>query len=127
MLYTIKDPEIQSLFQLAIQCSLEHIETLKKLFQKEKFPVPNGFTEEEDVNLEAPPLFTDALCLKSLYMMSTHGHNEMSLSFTTSIRQDIVDFYYQCNLDAMEIYKKSIRNLRTFLFQNNFISNHLLI
>ncbi|MGG0453349.1 DUF3231 family protein [Priestia megaterium] len=107
MLYTIKDPEIHSLFQLAIQRSLEHIETLKKLFQKEKFPVPNGFTEKEDVNLEAPPLFTDVLCLKSLYMMSTHGHNEMSLAFTTSIRQDIVDFYYQCNLDAMEIYKKA--------------------
>jgi hypothetical protein len=107
MLHTIQDPEIHSLFQVALQYSLKHIETLKALFKKEKFPIPNGFTEEEDVNLEAPPLFTDALCLKSLYMMSTHGHNEMSLSFTTSMRQDIIDFYYQCNLDAMEIYKKS--------------------
>ncbi|MGX1372929.1 hypothetical protein RKD56_000007 [Priestia megaterium] len=106
MLHTIQDSEIHSLFQTALQYSLNHIDTLRALFKKEKFPIPNGFTEE-DINLEAPPLFTDVLCLKSLYMMSTHGHNEMSLSFTTSIRQDIVDFYSQCNLDAMEIYKRS--------------------
>jgi len=106
MLHTIQDPEIHSLFQTALQYSLKHIAALKVLFKKEKFPIPKGFTEE-DVNLEAPPLFTDVLCLKSLYMMSTHGHNEHSLAFTTSIRQDIVDFYYQCNLDAMDIYKRS--------------------
>ncbi|MFF2444804.1 DUF3231 family protein [Priestia megaterium] len=107
MLHTIKDPEIHSLFQLANQRSLKHIESLKKFFKQEGFPIPKGFTEEEDVNLEAPPLFTDVLCLKSLYMMSTHGHNEYSLAFTTSTREDIVEFYYQCNLDAMELYKKA--------------------
>ncbi|NER44407.1 DUF3231 family protein [Bacillus megaterium NBRC 15308 = ATCC 14581] len=106
MLHTIQDSEIHSLFQTALQYSLNHIDTLKALFKKEKFPIPNGFTKE-DLNLEAPSLFTDVLCLKSLYMMSTHGHNEMSLAFTTSIRKDIVEFYYQCNLDAMEIYKKA--------------------
>ena len=106
MLHTIQDPEIHSLFQTALHYSLKQIDALKALFKKEKFPIPKGFTEE-DVNLEAPPLFTDVLCLKSLYMMSTHGHNEMSLSFTTSLRPDIVDFYYQCNFDAMEIYKKA--------------------
>jgi len=106
MLHTIQDPEIHSLFQTALHYSFKHIDALKALFKKEKFPIPKGFTEE-DVNLEAPPLFTDVLCLKSLYMMSTHGHNEMSLSFATSLRPDIVDFYYQCNLDAMEIYKKA--------------------
>jgi len=106
MLNTIQDPEIHSLFQTALQYSFNHVDTLKKLFKKENFPIPNGFTDE-DINLEAPALFTDVLCLKSLYMISTHGHNEISLSFTTSIRQDIVDFYYQCNLDAMEIYKRS--------------------
>jgi len=107
MLHTIKDPEIKSLFRLANQRSIEHIEFLKKIFKKEKFPVPNGFTEEEDVNFEAPPLFSDVLCLKSLNMMSTHGANEYSLAITASIREDIVDFYYQCNIDAMELYKKS--------------------
>ncbi|WP_255286035.1 DUF3231 family protein [Priestia megaterium] len=106
MLQTIQDPEIHSLFQLALQFSFKHIETLTKLFKQERFPIPNGFTEE-DVNLEAPPLFTDVLCLKSLYMMSTHGNNEYSLSFTTAIREDIVGFYYQCNLGGMELYKKS--------------------
>ncbi|MFP3887375.1 DUF3231 family protein [Priestia filamentosa] len=106
MLHTIQDPEIHHLFQSALQFSLNHIETLKTLFKQEELPIPKGFTEE-DINFEAPPLFTDVLCLQSLYMMSTHGHNEMSLALTTSLRKDIVEFYYQCNLDAMDIYKKS--------------------
>lgn len=107
MLHTIQDPKIHILFQFALQLSNKHIEALTKLFKREGVPLPNGFTDK-DVNLEAPPLFTDILCLKYLYMMSMHGHNEYSLSFTTSLREDIVDFYYQCNLDAMELYKKSV-------------------
>ncbi|MBY0200396.1 DUF3231 family protein [Priestia megaterium] len=106
MLQTIQDADIHNIFQLALQFSNKHIETLTKLFKQERFPIPKGFTEE-DVNLEAPSLFTDVLCLKSLYMMSTHGHNEYSLAFTTSIREDIADFYYQCNLHSMELYKKA--------------------
>lgn len=106
MVQTIQDPEIHHLFQSALKISSQHIETLKKLFRQEKFPIPNGFTEE-DVDLKAPPLFTDVLCLKYLHIMTTHGLNEYSLSFTASIREDIVEFYQQCNLDAMEIYKKA--------------------
>jgi len=106
MLHIVKDPEIHSLFQIAIDCSLNHIDTLKKFFKKEKFPVPKGFTEE-DVNLDAPPLFTDTLCLKALFMMSQHGSNEYSLSHTNSIRKDITSFYYQCNMDAMDLFQRA--------------------
>ncbi|WP_375346898.1 DUF3231 family protein [Priestia megaterium] len=57
MLHTIQDPEIHSLFQIALQYSLNHIETLKALFKKEEFPIPNGFTEMvKNKWLEQPPL-----------------------------------------------------------------------
>ena len=106
MLYTVKDPEIHSLFRLAIDRSIKHIDTMKMFFKKEKFPTPNGFTEE-DVNLDAPPLFTDMLCLKTLFMMSQHGSNEFSLSHTNSIRKDITAFYFQCNMDAMDLFQRA--------------------
>ncbi|MGF9891386.1 DUF3231 family protein [Priestia megaterium] len=106
MIHIVKDQEIHNLFQVAIDRSLNHIDTLKKFFKKEKFPVPKGFTEE-DVNLNAPPLFTDTLCLKSLFMMSQHGSNEYSLSHTNSIRKDITSFYYQCNMDAMDLFQRA--------------------
>jgi hypothetical protein len=40
--------------------------------------------------------------------MTNHGLSGYSLSFGTSIRKDIQDFYYQCNIDAMELYKKCV-------------------
>lgn len=106
MLRTIQDPEIHSLFQTALDISYKHIKTLKEFFKKENFPLPIGFTQE-DVNLDAPPLFTDTLCLKALYMMIQHGSNEYSLSHTNSIRHDITLFYFKCNNEAMELFMKA--------------------
>ncbi|MFP7225904.1 DUF3231 family protein [Priestia filamentosa] len=40
MLQTIQDSEIRHLFQLALNLSSNHIETLKNLFKQENFPVP---------------------------------------------------------------------------------------
>lgn len=40
--------------------------------------------------------------------MTIHGLTGHNLSFSVSIRKDIRDFHYQCNLDAMNVYNKSI-------------------
>lgn len=110
MLKIIQDPEIKKVFQTAYGICQKHIDTLKELFLKENFPIPKGFTEE-DVNLDSPPLFTDLFCLNYIHTMSMHGGQSYSLAFTISIRQDIRDFYYQCNIDSMNLYNESIEVL----------------
>jgi rubrerythrin len=110
MLKIVKDPEIHSVFKLALELSLKHMNVLRALFKKEEFPIPKGFTEE-DVNLEAPPIFTENYCILYIYTMSMHGMQAFSLAFSVSVRKDIRDFYYQCNLDAMNIYNKAIEVL----------------
>ncbi|AIE59773.1 DUF3231 family protein [Bacillus methanolicus] len=107
VLATIKDPEIRSVYQLSLDLSKKHIEEIKAIFQKEDYPIPIGFTDE-DVNLNAPPLFTDYFWLEYIYNMTIHGLTGHNLSFSVSIRKDIRDFHYQCNLDAMNVYNKSI-------------------
>ena len=107
MLITIQDPEIHKVFKTAYGLCEKHINKLKELFLQENFPVPKGFYEE-DVNLDAPPLFTDLFCLNYIHAMTMHGSQSYSLAFTLSIRQDIRDFYYQCNLDTMDLYNQSI-------------------
>jgi Protein of unknown function (DUF3231) len=111
-LATIKDPEIRSVYQLSLNLSEKHLNELKAFFQKESFPIPVGFTDE-DVNLNAPPLFTDHFWLEYIYNMTIHGLFGHNLSFSVSIRKDIRDFLYQCNLDAMDVYNKSIEVLLT--------------
>jgi hypothetical protein len=107
MLKIVKDPEIHSVFKLALELSLKHINVLRALFKQEKFPIPNGFTEE-DVNLEAPPIFTENYCILYIHTMSMHGLQAYSLALSVSVRKDIRDFYYQCNLDAMNIFNNAI-------------------
>jgi hypothetical protein len=110
VLATVKDPEIRSVYQLSLDLSEKHVNELKAIFQKEDFPIPIGFTDE-DVNLNAPPLFTDDFWLEYLYNMTIHGLFGHNLSFSVSIRKDIRDFHYQCNLDAMDVYNQSIEVL----------------
>ncbi|WP_251551058.1 DUF3231 family protein [Neobacillus muris] len=112
MLRIAHDPEIHNLLQTALDLSNQHIRTLKDLFHKENFPVPNGFTDK-DANYDAPPLFSELFCLYYLHTMTQHGAQSYSLAFSVSIRKDIRDFYYQCNLDTMNLYNQSLELLMT--------------
>lgn len=107
VLKCVKDTEIKATFEFALTLSNNHIKVIKKLFNQEMFPIPNGFTDE-DVNLNAPPLFSENFWLKYIYSMSMHGCSLYSLAFNTSSRRDLRDFYSQCMNDSMDIYNKSI-------------------
>ncbi|QTL51266.1 DUF3231 family protein [Priestia aryabhattai] len=107
VLATVKDNEVRSLFKFCLELSEKHLKTLKKLLNDESFPLPNGFTEK-DVNLKAPPLFTDFFWLEYIHDMTTHGLSGYSTSYRRSIRKDIRNYYYQCNMDAMDVYNRSI-------------------
>lgn len=109
-LLTIKDPEVHKIFLIALELSEKHIEIMRNIFSEANFPTPIGFTDE-DVNLDAPPLFTDLYCLEYIHTMTMHGAQAYSLAFSVSIREDIRNFYYQCNIDTMNLYNKSIEVL----------------
>ncbi|MEK5393396.1 DUF3231 family protein [Margalitia sp. FSL K6-0131] len=107
VLLTVKDPEIHALFEFTLSLSEKHKERIKEFFALEKFPLPNGLTDK-DVNLEAPPLFSDVFWLHYLHTMTNHGLTGYSLCFGTSSRRDIRDYYFQYNMDAMEVYNQSV-------------------
>ncbi|MGB8271020.1 MAG: DUF3231 family protein [Priestia megaterium] len=107
VLATVKDSEIRSLFEFCLELSAKHLKVLTKLLNNENFPLPNGFTDK-DVNLEAPPLYTDSFWLQYIHDMTIHGLSEHGMSCSGSVRKGIRDHYYQCNIDAMDVYNKSI-------------------
>jgi len=110
VLATVKDPEIYSLYEFTLGISKKHLKALSNIFKSEKLEPPKGFTEK-DVNVDAPPLFTDVFWLGYMHEMTMHGLAGYSISFSVSARKDIRDHYFQCNIDAMEIYNKSIEIL----------------
>ena len=107
VLATVKDSQIRSLFKFSLELSEKHVKKLKEIFNDENFPVPNGFTEK-DVNLEAPPLFTDSFWLEYLFALIHFGLSGYSLSLSVSVRKDIRDYYYQCNIEAMDVYNQIV-------------------
>ena len=107
VLATVKDSQIRSVFKFALELSEKHVKKLKEFFNKENFPVPNGFTEK-DVNLKAPPLFTDSFWLQYLYSVIHFGLSGYCLALGVSIRRDIRDYYSQCNIEVIEIYNQTV-------------------
>lgn len=110
VLSCVKDSEIKKIYEFALKLSNQHIKILETIFTEEQFPIPKGFTDE-DVHLNAPPLFSDNFWLTYLYGMSMHGSSLYSLSFNTSSRKDIREFYYRCVNDTMDVYNNSIEVL----------------
>jgi hypothetical protein len=68
----VKDKEIRKVLEYALNLSESHIKKINGFLSKENHPIPIGFTED-DVNLDAPLLFTDTYMGVYIYIMSIHG------------------------------------------------------
>jgi hypothetical protein len=103
----IEDADIQSIYKYALSLSENHIEKVKYYFNEEKYPLPIGFTDK-DVHLNAPRLYSDVFWLKYIQIMSANGIPTYGIAITTAVRSDIRDYFTQCNMEASELYNKSM-------------------
>ena len=106
MLKHFQDEEIKPVIQLALDISSNHLEYLLNLFEKEKYAVPNGFTEK-DVFLEAPWLFTDNFCLTFVNQMARAGMLAYSGLVSMSIREDIRNYFNEALLQTNTLYNQA--------------------
>lgn len=102
----VKDPDIRSVLEYALEFAKKHIQFITVIFNKEKFPIPVGFTEH-DVNLEAPRLFPDLFMLYYIQSMGAMGLNGYSVALPNSARKDIREFYSSCLSSSTELYNSS--------------------
>ncbi|MEW9674394.1 DUF3231 family protein [Ammoniphilus sp. 3BR4] len=107
MLKKVEDDDIRSILEFSLSLSKRHLERIKEFFHEEKYPIPYGFTDE-DVNLEAPRLFSDNLFLKYIHIMAAHGLTGYAVAFTTSVRSDVRKYYADCNVESMELFNQSL-------------------
>ncbi|WP_407270462.1 DUF3231 family protein [Radiobacillus sp. PE A8.2] len=101
-----KDEEIKDILVFARSLAANHIEQLTKIFHQENFPVPKGFSIEEDVNIEAPALFTDTFMLVYMHVMTLLGLTGYAGAVATSSRSDQIKYFIQCNTETMELYER---------------------
>jgi len=101
-----KDEEVKNILEYALTLSQGHIAKITEFFEEANFPIPKGFTLEEDVNLNAPPLFTDTFMMVYMYVMTLLGLTGYAGAVATSARSDQIDYFIECNRQTMELYKR---------------------
>lgn len=91
----IDNNDIRSVLEYALKLSKEHVRLVTSIFKKGKYPIPQGFTKQ-DVNLDAPRLFTDKLYLLYILNMGKFGLTSYALALSLSSRSDIIRYYSKC-------------------------------
>lgn len=100
------DPEISPVLDYAYEVSVSHLELLTDIMNDENIPIPHGFTDE-DVDIEAPALYSDNFYLVYLDNMGRVGMNAYSLALPLSSRDDIRRFFSECLETAIELTNKA--------------------
>lgn len=103
----LDDPEIKPIVQEALSLSEEVVQKIKEFFETENFPLPKGFSDNDN-NFSAPALYTDLFALSFVY----RGGQMIMVYYADALskvgRKDIVDFYSECSVKTVSLYKKSL-------------------
>ncbi|WP_066248491.1 DUF3231 family protein [Neobacillus drentensis] len=106
-LHIVENEEIKPILKNALQLSESHITKITEFLTRANFQIPIGFTEN-DVNVNAPRLFSDQFLLFYSYIMTIHGITGYSLAFTNSERPDIQNYFSECLVSAKELFQKIV-------------------
>ncbi|WP_134704875.1 DUF3231 family protein [Ammoniphilus sp. YIM 78166] len=98
----VEDAEIKDFIQYSITEPKHHISVIKEIFQKENFPIPQGFTEK-DINLSAPKLFSDVFVLYYLWNVTKFVLNAHGIAKTLCTRSDVNTLYKNAIGHASEL------------------------
>ncbi len=110
-LKTVQDKDIREVLEFALELSQSHIGKIRGFFNQEKYPIPKGFTKE-DVSLNAPPLFSDTFMIIYLHVMTLHGLTGYAGSLGSSISEDQIQYFVQCNHETTELYSKILHVMK---------------
>jgi hypothetical protein len=102
----VEDQEIRPVVEYALSLTSEHLQYMNGLFTKEQFPIPRAFTEE-DVNIQAPRLFSDGFILQYTRLMGVTGVSAYALALAGAVRTDIREFFTNNLKTAAELLNRA--------------------
>jgi hypothetical protein len=108
----VDDEEIRPILQHAYDISNGHIQVATDKLNQEGLPIPQGFTDD-DVDINAPRLYTDPFYLFYLVNLSMYGMGNYSLILSYIARTDLRDFFSTCITESIEIYNKTANLLQS--------------
>jgi len=100
-----EDVQIKEVLQNALSKCMKHLADISQIFTSVKFPIPAGFTDQ-DVNMNAPRLFSDTYYLEYLRNMTKFGIAANGIALTLVARNDVVQYFASSLQDAKEMHIK---------------------
>lgn len=88
----VENNEIKPILEFAFQLAESHITKITEFLENANFQIPIGFTEN-DVNVNAPRLFSDQFLLFYSYIMTIHGITAYGLAVSNTERLDLQDYF----------------------------------
>ncbi|MEC5425655.1 DUF3231 family protein [Virgibacillus sp. C22-A2] len=100
----VEDEEILPVVNYAFNFSQDQVNKLSTILKNENHPVPHGFTNE-DVNLNAPKLYTDIYLLQNSLTLGTLGLNACAMAIGSSTREDIYTYFSNALQEFNELHR----------------------
>ena len=97
------DNEVKTMVKHGLKLSEQRIETLTKIMKQENLTIPIGFNEQ-DVDINAPRLFTDTFYLHYLTYRARVGMYNFTKVLNHISRSDIRSFFSKCIQESMEFF-----------------------
>ncbi|WP_284561128.1 DUF3231 family protein [Bacillus sp. T2.9-1] len=119
----VEDQDIKNLLKKAYKLCSEFLNTTEGIFKKENFPIPKGFSIEEDVNLDAPRLFEDEFYVHYLKYTAKAGMSIYNIAVPLVFREDIREFFIYCMKATMDL----IEQINELLMKKGLISKPAII
>lgn len=101
-----EDKEILPLIENSLRIAENDIKIITEIFTKENHPIPVGFTEE-DVNVNAPRLFSDIFILMYIQKLEVIAMSIISIAIGLSSRSDVSKFFRDLLVAVSELHDKS--------------------
>jgi hypothetical protein len=108
---TAQDTEIKSFLIFSLHISEVLLQKITDIYLKENHPIPVAFNEKEDVNVDAPALYTDVFIVNFVHSMSRYGLTAYGAALASSSRSDVVELFSNALELAGELYRKSLNLL----------------
>ncbi|MCB2293357.1 DUF3231 family protein [Clostridium algoriphilum] len=102
----VENNDIRIMLQQTYDLSKAHITEITDLFNQAKLPIPEAFSDN-DVNINAPRLFTDSFYLAYLSFMSRVAMHNYTLILNQIARSDIREYFSKRINESIDLYNKS--------------------
>ncbi|MFD1361849.1 DUF3231 family protein [Lentibacillus salinarum] len=102
----VEDEDVKTVVQQGLELAQSHIPKIADLFKKENFPIPYGFKLDEDVDINAPRLYSDHFVLYYLQQGAKTAMQAYGVSLSLVGREDVYHYFSQCHREQDELLKQ---------------------